>query len=75
MKRRDFVAGLGAAAFPVVAGAQPAMPVVGVLLIFNENDLDAKTMLSLFVKRLEESGWADGQRARLSFAGRPAMSI
>src|ERR1700678_1347436 len=67
MKRREFIAGLGAAAFPVVVGAQAVMPVVGVLLIFNENDLDAKTMLSLFVKRLEESGWEDGRNVRIEF--------
>ena len=31
MRRRDFIAGLGLAAFPLVASAQQAIPVIGFL--------------------------------------------
>jgi hypothetical protein len=31
MRRREFIAGLGAAAWPLVARAEPKMPVIGVL--------------------------------------------
>jgi putative ABC transport system substrate-binding protein len=63
MRRRQFIIGLGsAAAWPVVArGQQPAMPVVGVLIAFDETDPEGKARLSAFTQRLAELGWTDGR--------------
>jgi putative ABC transport system substrate-binding protein len=68
VKRREFIAGLGSAvAWPVVAGAQPPnrMRRVGVLMGFEENDLEAKALLSAFARGLAESGWMDGRNLRM----------
>jgi putative ABC transport system substrate-binding protein len=67
MRRREFIAGLGAAAWPVVARAQqPArMRRVGVLIEWDENDSVGKAWLSAFTQGLSEFGWADGRNMRM----------
>jgi putative tryptophan/tyrosine transport system substrate-binding protein len=67
MRRRDFIAGLGAAAWPVVARAQQGERVrqIGVLMGFDENDPEAKGWLSAFMKGLADAGWTDGRNLRL----------
>jgi putative ABC transport system substrate-binding protein len=68
MRRREFIAGLGsAAAWPVVARAQQGERVrrVGVLMVFSENDPEAKTYLFGFTRGLSELGWTDGRNLRI----------
>ncbi len=69
MKRREFIAGLGAAAaWPLAARAQQApdrMRRIGVLLPQDENDPAAKAFLSAFTQGLAELGWADGRNMRM----------
>jgi len=71
MRRRDFIAGLGAAASPAIwplAGrAQPGDRVrrIGVLIGNAENDPEARTLLAAFTQGLAESGWTDGRNARI----------
>src|SRR5215468_9008413 len=63
MRRRDFIAGLGgAAAWPLAARAQPAerMRRIGVLMAIDENDPQAKAMVSGFTRALADLGWTDG---------------
>jgi putative tryptophan/tyrosine transport system substrate-binding protein len=63
MKRREFIAGLGAAvAWPLAVRAQQSgrMRRIGVLMGQEENDPDAKARLSGFTQRLSELGWTDG---------------
>jgi hypothetical protein len=63
MQRREFIAGLGGtAAWPVVAGGQQGerKPRVGVLMGFEESNLEAKAFLSAFTQGLAELGWTDG---------------
>ena len=58
MRRREFIAGLGAAAWPVVGRAQHKMPVVGFL---NSASSDTSgPWVAAFVQRLRELGWIEG---------------
>jgi putative ABC transport system substrate-binding protein len=64
MRRRQFIAGLGSAvAWPVVARAQQRerMRRIGVLVPANENDPEAKALLSWFTQGLAKLGWTEGR--------------
>jgi putative tryptophan/tyrosine transport system substrate-binding protein len=66
MRRREFIAGLGAAAWPVVARAQqPSMPLIGYL------DLSFPTPNSLMANALRrglaDSGFVEGQNFKFEF--------
>jgi putative tryptophan/tyrosine transport system substrate-binding protein len=76
MRRRECIAGLGAAALTTAARAQqPAMPVIGVLSSYGPSD--APTLFAAFQKGLGETGyfekknvaiehrWAENQNDRL----------
>jgi putative ABC transport system substrate-binding protein len=68
MRRREFIALLGgAAAWPLASRAQQPerMRRVGVLMGFDENDPEAKALLSAFTQGLAELGWTDGRNARM----------
>jgi putative ABC transport system substrate-binding protein len=68
MRRREFIAGLGSvAAWPVAARAQQGerMLRVGVLIGFEESNLEAKAFLSAFTQGLAELGWTDGRNVRI----------
>jgi putative tryptophan/tyrosine transport system substrate-binding protein len=68
MKRREFIAGLGAAAWPVVArGQQASVRRIGVLMPFDENDPFAKLQLSTFTQALTDLGWTEGRNVRMDF--------
>jgi putative ABC transport system substrate-binding protein len=63
MKRREFIAGLGAAVWPLAARAQspPArIRRVGVLIQFAENDAEGQLRARVFRDRLAASGWKIG---------------
>jgi putative tryptophan/tyrosine transport system substrate-binding protein len=66
MKRREFIAGLGgAAAWPVVAGAQqPAMPVIGSLASFSAKGADA---LIPFYEGLHQIGYVEGRNVAIEY--------
>jgi putative ABC transport system substrate-binding protein len=67
MRRREFIAGLGVAAWPLAARAQQTdrMQRIGVLMPYDEHDPDAKVSLSAFVQGLAALGWADGRNVRM----------
>jgi putative ABC transport system substrate-binding protein len=67
MRRRKFIAGLGAAALPVLARAQQGERVrrIGWLSLFDENDPEAKSRISAFAKALADLGWTDGRNLRI----------
>jgi putative ABC transport system substrate-binding protein len=66
MRRRDFVAGLGAAAWPVVARAQqPAMPTVGFLGASTPQS--SPHLLASFRKGLSEFGYIEGRNVAIEY--------
>jgi putative ABC transport system substrate-binding protein len=67
MRRRQFIAGLGAAAWPVVARAQQGERVrrIGVLMPFEENDPEGKRRYAAFAQALADLGWSDGRNVRM----------
>jgi putative tryptophan/tyrosine transport system substrate-binding protein len=68
MQRREFIAGLGAAAWPVVARAQQGDRIrrIGVLMPGDQNDLVQKANVSAFTQGLADLGWTDGRNVRLN---------
>jgi putative ABC transport system substrate-binding protein len=59
MNRRDFIAGLGGvAAWPAVARAQQAMPVIGYLRAQSAGD---SSVIVPFLAGLKETGYVEGQ--------------
>jgi putative ABC transport system substrate-binding protein len=67
MRRREFIAGLGAAAWPAVARAQQGDRVrrIGVLMPADENDPLMEPRLSAFTQALADLGWTDGRNLRM----------
>jgi putative ABC transport system substrate-binding protein len=67
VNRRDFIAGLGAAAWPLAARAQQPerMRRIGALVLRDENDPVAKTGVSAFTQALSDLGWTDGRNLRM----------
>jgi putative tryptophan/tyrosine transport system substrate-binding protein len=67
MKRREFIAGLGAAAWPVVARAQQGERVrrVGALMGWSETDPEYRSWLAAFVQEFARLGWVDGHNVRI----------
>jgi putative tryptophan/tyrosine transport system substrate-binding protein len=68
MKRREFIAGLGgAAAWPVVAGAQAErVRRVGVLFS-GKNETRTQREMAIFAQVLAKSGWMDGRNIGIAY--------
>ena len=67
MRRREFIAGLGAAAWPLVGRTQPNGRArhVGVLLASSETDQEAQARLQAFRLGLADRGWIEGREVRI----------
>jgi putative ABC transport system substrate-binding protein len=68
LRRREFITLLGgAAAWPLAAQAQQGTRVrrIGVLSGGDENDPEAKSILSAFIQALADLGWAHGRNVRM----------
>jgi putative ABC transport system substrate-binding protein len=63
MRRRDFIIGLGAVAWPLAARAQRRDPVrrIGVLMAGVNDDPDGLAELAAFYQGLEKYGWIEGR--------------
>jgi putative tryptophan/tyrosine transport system substrate-binding protein len=64
MRRREFIAGVGAAAWPMVARAQQAIRRLGVMMTVAENDPEGRSWLSAFTQELSRLGWTEGRNLR-----------
>jgi putative tryptophan/tyrosine transport system substrate-binding protein len=66
MRRRAFIAGLGAAAtWPLVAAAQQRVRRVGVLIHLSESQPTGQRYIAAFRQGLKELGWTDGDNVRI----------
>jgi putative ABC transport system substrate-binding protein len=67
MRRREFIAGLGAAAWPVVVRGQQDGGVrrIGVLTGGDESDPGIKSLVSVFTQAVADLGWTDGRNVRI----------
>jgi putative ABC transport system substrate-binding protein len=66
MRRREFIAGLGAAAWPLAVRAQqPALPVIGVLLTQSADDY--KIEIATFLQSVKEAGYVEGQNVAVEY--------
>jgi putative ABC transport system substrate-binding protein len=63
MRRREFIAGLGAAALPLAARAQQGVPVVG---YFDSSSLEPSRVAG-FRSGLSEAGYIEGQNLAIEF--------
>jgi putative ABC transport system substrate-binding protein len=67
MRRREFIAGLGAATWPLAAWAQQsAMPVVG-FLSPSSADVDYKNFSIPFLQGLKEIGYVEGENVAVEY--------
>ena len=69
MRRRDFMTVLaGAAAYPLLAGAQQKpMPVIGILAAASPDNAGAQRMLAAFREGLRETGYVEGQNIAIEY--------
>jgi putative ABC transport system substrate-binding protein len=68
LRRREFITLIGgAAAWPSAARAQQVerMRRIGVLIPYDENDLEGTRRYSAFMQALADLGWADGRNVRM----------
>src|SRR6266487_492862 len=79
MKRRQFIALLGASAvgWPLAARAQQGERVrrIGVLMYWAEDDAEGQARLAAFAQALKQLGWSDGRNVRLDTRWASAADI
>ena len=69
MRRREFIAGLGVAAWPLVAGAQQSERTrqIGVLMSA-AIETDQRTGVAVFVEGLHLLGWLEGRDVQIGLS-------
>jgi len=68
IRRRDFIAGLGAAAWPVVARGQQRARRIGVLVsVLPADDPAWQQRGTAFVQALQQLGWTDGRNIHVDY--------
>jgi putative tryptophan/tyrosine transport system substrate-binding protein len=78
MRRREFISLVGGAAafWPMMAGAQPRMRKLGVLMIVAEDDPDSKLRIAAFRQGLQDLGWQEGRNIQIEYrwaGGKPDL--
>jgi putative ABC transport system substrate-binding protein len=71
IRRREFIALLGAAAWPLAARAQQPERVrrIGVLTSLAVDDRETQTRNTAFLQSLQQLGWTDGRNVKIEFRG------
>ena len=64
MKRREFIAGLGAAAWPMVVRAQERPRLFGLLMAAGPDDPESGRRLAALKEQLGRLGWSEGHNLR-----------
>ena len=71
MRRREFIAALGAAAssvsWPLAVRAQERVRRIGVLTPWHANDTEAQSRVTAFTQALQQLGWTGGQNVRIDY--------
>jgi putative tryptophan/tyrosine transport system substrate-binding protein len=69
MRRREFIAGVAAATWPLVAQAQQPghLRWIGVLMPFAMNDPQYQARVGAFLRGLAALGWIDGRNVRIEY--------
>jgi putative ABC transport system substrate-binding protein len=70
LKRREFIALLGAAAaWPLSARAQQGerMRRIGVLIVYPQTDREGQVRIAAFLDTLQRLGWTDGRNVRIDY--------
>jgi putative tryptophan/tyrosine transport system substrate-binding protein len=69
MRRREFIAGLGAVAWPLAARAQRPQPMrrIGVLWPYTETDPDSQSLITSLQRALQDMGWTEGTNVRFDY--------
>jgi putative ABC transport system substrate-binding protein len=66
MRRREFIAGLGAVAWPLAARGQQADRVRRVGILFGDSPVEATDLfVKTFVEGLAQLGWTEGRNLRI----------
>ena len=65
MRRREFIAGIGAAAMPIAAGAQERVRRIGIFMHTTSDEPEAQARMAAFLQGLQEAGWAVGRNIRI----------
>ena len=71
MRRREFLLGGAAAAWPLAARGQQGMRRVGVLMTIAADDPESPARLASFLNGLQELGWTDGRNMRVDYRWAP----
>ena len=67
MRRREFIAGLGAAAWPILARAQRSVPVIGYLNPASRSEVEATDVLPAFRRGLAQVGYVEGRNVTIEY--------
>lgn len=69
MRRREFIIGGAAAAWPLAVRAQQAVTArrIGVIVNLSEGDPEARRRVGAFLKVMTELGWTDGKNLQIEY--------
>jgi putative ABC transport system substrate-binding protein len=67
MRRREFIVGLGAVAWPLAVRAQSGMRRLALLMNYSEDDPEGQAWVVVFRETLEKLGWTLGRNLAIEF--------